>query len=346
MAKYTRVVTKNEEPVWVSDKEATQAQLIRAFNWYNENKNESDASKYLGVGASIARRFTTLAWAKRMLSRDCVFPEVSKQHVESLEQELNDFIAAEKRAAAKKAEGISIQERVDAKAESFISELEGFVDEFGIDGKAQDMNAYQWMIDNGVKAIHSNKIAEHFRKCAIEPLKAFDKKDKYLVEAYEKMGKARLQNLIICYSKIVSDAERIGKNQKATRKPRAKKAVSHEKVVSKLQYQKKDDTLKIQSVNPVSIIGAQQVWVYNTKTRKLGVYHALDTVGILVKGTTLDNYSSKSISKNLRKPEQVLPKVLESGKIALRKILDDVNSKAIALNGRINKDTVILRVVN
>jgi hypothetical protein len=47
----------------------------------------------------------------------------------------------------------------------------------------------------------------------------------------------------------------------------------------------------------------------------------------------------------LRKPEKTLPLVVDSGKIALRKVLDGINSKPSKMNGRIGKDTLLLRVV-
>jgi hypothetical protein len=85
--------------------------------------------------------------------------------------------------------------------------------------------------------------------------------------------------------------------------------------------------------------------VFNTKTRKLGVYVAQDGVGLIVRGSSIQNYkTAESISKTLRKPNDILPKVLSSGKVALRKLMGEINSKGAELNGRINKDIVLLRV--
>ena len=89
-----------------------------------------------------------------------------------------------------------------------------------------------------------------------------------------------------------------------------------------------------------------QLWVFNTKTRKLGVYHADDAGGFSVSGTTITNYTeSKSISKTVRKPDLLLPEVLKAGKIALRNLLTGIATKESLLNGRINKDIVLLRVL-
>jgi hypothetical protein len=88
-----------------------------------------------------------------------------------------------------------------------------------------------------------------------------------------------------------------------------------------------------------------QLWVYNTKTRKLGVYHAEDAGGLSVKGSSLLNYNeSKSIQKKLRKPEEILPEVLKGGKVFLKNVLVDIRAVESPLSGRLNEDTILLRI--
>jgi hypothetical protein len=99
-------------------------------------------------------------------------------------------------------------------------------------------------------------------------------------------------------------------------------------------------------VVPKDVVGAMQLWVYNTKTRKLGCYHADDAGGLSVKGSSLLNFTeSKSVSKKLRKPEATLPEILRGGKVYLRNALDTIKAVASPLTGRINSDTILLRVV-
>jgi hypothetical protein len=86
--------------------------------------------------------------------------------------------------------------------------------------------------------------------------------------------------------------------------------------------------------------------VYNVKQRKLGCYHADDAGGFSVKGTTIINFSeSKSIQKRLRKPEVTLPEVLKGGKVALRNLLDGVKAVESPLTGRLNGDTILVRIL-
>jgi len=100
------------------------------------------------------------------------------------------------------------------------------------------------------------------------------------------------------------------------------------------------------SVNPTDIIGADQLWTYNTKLKKLTKYNSLGPSGLQVKGTSIIGFDVETSScKRLRKPDETLQKVLGAGKIALRKILEEVKTVASKPNGRINSDTILLRVI-
>jgi hypothetical protein len=75
-------------------------------------------------------------------------------------------------------------------------------------------------------------------------------------------------------------------------------------------------------------------------------YDALGPAGLSVKGTTLQGYDEEtSVSKTIRKPDEVLPRLLKGGKLVLRKLMSEINSKESVPNGRINGDTILLRVI-
>jgi hypothetical protein len=347
MAKKARVVqiNTNTEPTW--DREYTQTDIHEAMSWYNSNKSDKDAAKYLGItDAAVAKRFLSLAWSLRMLSRGCKFSPLSENTINGmrtmLKERLTSIQAPDDEVFVDNV--VSIQDRIENKINEIIGEMQGLVDNFGILGDVKKMNAYQWMTDNNVKSAHANKIAEYFTSKLVALEAGI--KDPTLKEYYEGYDKKRLINLYTCYANIISDAHKIASNASVARKPRKKKPVSFDKMVKGLNFLQKFDDLKLQSVDPVKIPGATQLWVYNVKTRKLGVYTALDAAGLLVKGSAIKNYSiESSISKTLRKPEATLKIVTDGGKIVLRKALDNVNSKPSKLNGRINKDTILLRIV-
>lgn len=353
MAKVKQVRTRrvhapvDHEPKWTDEKVLPgMIDIIKALNWYNVERDEKDAAKILKTTPGIAREFLTLAWTVRMKQRGFPVPKSSEETIKRMSHNFAERLKAAKPVLVDKSNVVSIQDRVLAKTEEIIGEMEGLIDEYGVRGSAAKLNAYQWMVDNNVRPIHANRIAEHFRERAKEPMAAAQGKDAYIKEAYSMYGKTRLMNLLTAFAHIVADAEKLAANASKQRKPRKKKPVSFQKMVSKIKYKVKDDSLKLQSVDPVRIVGALQLWIYNTKTRKLGVYNAEDESGLKMKGTTILNYvENTSISKTLRKPDVTLKLVTDGGKIGLRKVMEGIKAKPAKLNGRINKDTLLLRVV-
>jgi hypothetical protein len=132
---------------------------------------------------------------------------------------------------------------------------------------------------------------------------------------------------------------------KVNKKPRKTKAVSKDKLIAKLKFKKTDEPLKLVSVNPADIIGAQELWVFNSKTRKLGKYVAEEFKELGVKGTTITGFSEmKSVQKTLRKPAEQLAAFKAAGKVVLRKFLEDINAVDTKMNGRLNEETLLLKV--
>lgn len=357
------------EPSWETQKGVcTQFDLVRAFQWYNDNKTSKDARKYLIDYLVKNNKITAVqkqaadhlndswnivdGWFARVLSRGAKVPQSNItgfwNRMEEFKQRL-DAIVTERGlntpATTEPSNVISIQERVQGKVDFFIMEIEAKFDEVWHRGQGEFF-PYTWMVENEVKPMHASKIAEYFRERAKDWVKTIDqrKTDEYVKESYPRSQKemiAAAQFFVL----VAADAEKLASNKNAARKPRKKKPVSFEKKVKSLKYKTEDTENKLVSINPVKIIGAEKLWIYNVKTRKLGVYVASDAAGLDVKGSTILNYKySESICKTLRKPKDVLSRVLDGGKVVLRKVMNEINAKPQELNGRINKDTILLRV--
>jgi len=175
-----------------------------------------------------------------------------------------------------------------------------------------------------------------------------------LKEGYSHLKKADIAKYRKAIETVNAELEFIIDQAKATRKPRKPKARSASKIVEKLKFNKADDKYSIASIDPTTIVGASELWVFNTKTRKLGKYVASNIdprgtmregSGLSVKGTTIIGFDENlSIQKTLRKPAEQLKEFKSAGKVALRKFLDEINTTDIKLNGRCNPDTVLLKV--
>lgn len=237
----------------------------------------------------------------------------------------------------------SIQDFVREKAGEFSAKLEEV-----IDTKAFSLDIYKWLQKEEVKGGHIPFIMAHFKPWADEIKEAESLKRKanksdlelQLVEAYSASEKK--QNDFIL--RLMHELGLYANSQKAQRKPRKKAAKSADKVVAKMNYKSNDSEFKIASISPENILGSEQLWTFNTKTRQLQLYKAQDAAGLLVKGTTILNFSdTESMGKTIRKPADVLPKIMNGGKVYLRKALDEINSKGKKLTGRINGDIILLR---
>ncbi len=213
-------------------------------------------------------------------------------------------------------------------------------------GEAVEPKAYEYMLANSVAVATLARISAPFERSYAEVTEAKTTKDEDLKDAYAHMKTADFKRYDAFYTKLFEGIAQYGQVKRATKKAAVRKPPQKEKLVTKLKYMKNDTATKLVSINPVDIIGAQELWVYNTKTRKLGKYVAEDMGGALgVKGTAITGFNeAKSVQKTLRKPEVQLKEFLAAGKIQLRKFLDDIKATDIKLNGRINPDTILLKV--
>lgn len=166
-----------------------------------------------------------------------------------------------------------------------------------------------------------------------------------LKEGYIHLKKADIKKFRTAIEELMAALDYIIESAKATRKTRKPKAKSATKLVEKIKFLQTDDKYKLASIDPSTIIGATELWVFNVKTRKLGKYVAEDACTFQVKGTTLQFFDEKrSIQKTLRKPADQLKQFKGAGKVALRKFLDEIPTTDTKLNGRFNPDTILLKV--
>ena len=243
----------------------------------------------------------------------------------------------------------SIQERVKEAAYRMTEEIEDAIEGFQNDPENFDPKAFKMLNllkGKEVKAAHA-RIIKGFYSRQLEELEelASGKADEQLKEGYSHRSKKQIRNLITFYQEIASACDMLAQEAKVNRAPRKTKAVSKDKLVAKLKFMKSNEPLKLVSINPVDIIGAGELWIFNTKTRKLGKYVAAEFQTLGVKGTTITGFDEhKSVQKTIRKPEEKLKEFKAAGKIALRKFLEDVNATDTKMNGRINEETILLKV--
>ena len=239
----------------------------------------------------------------------------------------------------------TIQDRLQEKTSEIIGELEGHYDDATLNAKAT-FKPYDYLVANNVVQSQLGKYEAVYSARKLELEAASAKKDADLKEGYAHYKVADFKRMIAWIDNLMTAIEQYRGVKKATKKARVKKAPSREKVIAKLKYAKTHTELKIVSINPAEIVGASELWIYNTKYRKLGKYVAEAYKTLSVKGTSIVNFDEgKSVCKTLRKPEEQLKEFARAGKVQLRKFLDDIKATESKMNGRMNSDIVLLKVV-
>ena len=176
---------------------------------------------------------------------------------------------------------------------------------------------------------------------------AYHKRCEQAVEGYSHLKRPELNRRIKACQDMLLDLDRIKSAAKATRKARVKKPMAADKQVSKVKYKTEDATFKLVSINPVQIVGKTRLYTFNTKSRILTEYITQSVNGFEISGTSIKNIDTvNSRQIKLRKPDEFLP-------IALTKTVKQIDTewkklttKQSTPNGRINADTILLRVLD
>jgi hypothetical protein len=256
--------------------------------------------------------------------------------------------------AKKEAKGskkvISIQERMFEQVSELMGDWECIVDNFidnqDIDIKSFDPYKSMQVYKGGViKPAHAKIIKTHLQNHIEEAQEVLDWKDPDIKEGYSHFNSKMRKQYLEFYQKIDIACDTFIETGKAKRKPRKPKVISREKIVSKLKYQLNDSELGIASINPAEIIDAEEVWVYNTKTRKIGVYKKADlSGGLTVRGTSIYDYEEgTSVQKTLRKPAVQLKEFKGAAKTKMNNAFSSIKATEIKLSGRVSDTIIILK---
>lgn len=351
-----------DEPTWGDPK--TELSIPRALSWYSNQKDWKDSKKYTidyvkqnkfskeiieKLSSSSEDLYKNLGFVCRILQRGADLDKVewiNSRINEIINFDENSVIVSSVSAAKQQQTNTkSIQDRVWEQAGQYINEIEGHIDEF-VKKRSSSFKLYDWLVANSVKPVYMKHIQEHYSPLLEELTLANAKKEEQLTESYSHWTKKELTSFISFVQNIITDCEKYSGNTKTIRKVRKKKVVPANKKVAKLNYKKEDVEFKLASVDPVQIIGATQLWVFNSKYKKLGVYNSIDDSGFGVKGSTIEGFDvNTSMSKTLRKPLEVLPTVVKGKKNDLKKVMKEIKCKESPLNGRINSDTILLKII-
>jgi hypothetical protein len=355
------------EPAWrlvLTDGDRTSA-MLKAFAWYNYHYGKKDAKEMIahwlehhdrlrdaklirGIPDSQIR--STTAWVCRMnlIGLDLSEHELSvvdSQIADMLrsKQEVVKTVSAEETAQAR----LTIQDHLRERMSECAGELEGMFDEFLKQGAkmSADFKPIAQIRGMNVAPQMIGTIATIWRQRLAEFEETAEGRDGDLVEAYGHLTKLQLRNCIKFCETVINDCASYVQIKKVERKPRAKKAVSPEKLSSRFKYLREFPELNLTSASPATLVNASEAWLYDTKKRKL-IHVVADThIGsFTVKGTSIVAFdAANSSQKTLRKPAEQIRSVTSVGKPAARRVYKEIKSTEIQFNGRGNEHLIILR---
>lgn len=287
-------------------------------------------------------------------------PENIKEHLVKRKEEWikrGKSVVAEKKEKAKiNKRVISIQDRMKMQVEHLCADWEYKLDCL-VEGSitVKDFEPYKDIISYTpeIKAAHAKLIKDDFDNAYKEALEVKEWSDPDIKEGYAHLSAKQRKEYLEFFEKINTACDTTIQTKATTRKARKPKARSKDSIIKKLKYQINDSELGIASIHPTDIVNANELWIYNTKTRKLGVYHAINKdpknlarpgSGLMVKGTTIQDFDEEtSLQKTLRKPKEQIGNWTGKAKTKFAKSFEELTTTGIKMNGRINDNTIILK---
>jgi hypothetical protein len=330
---YTQKDTKKYVVEWLKQQENYLKQDIRAF------ERSSDRAISMTVHSLIMAHRQGMPLLERHLK---FIGEQIERAVKGADAEVVEVPAAE----APRATVPTIQDRLNEKTADTIGELEGHYDEF-LKNPRYQFKPYDFLVANNVPQSQLTKYELLFQARFDELKTAFTKTDEQLSEGYSHYKIGDYKRIMSFIDQILNDIIQYRGVKRATKKVRAPKSIPKEKTVAKLKYAREDKVLRLVSVPATDIVGAQTLWCYDTKTRKIIVYYADSLTGPLtVKGTSIAGFDvARSVTKTLRKPEEQLKEFARASKVELRKFVDGIKTTEAKANGRINPNQILLKTI-
>lgn len=349
-----------DEPTWegvkITDTDY-QIKIIQAFNWASSSYDPATFKKIaleymqgveeyaflkelpdyyfisgVGSGAWIRMCKAPTTPESDLFFKGCL-ETLKIKHALIKEEELREKLIVQDISAKLTAEQSATLEYVG---------LYSFIDHLTTTKQLDSDKVYDIIRAKSPSQLALRRLVEHYKETVAEcdVNSTTDTKEKKFV----KLLRTGAYDTVTVIEKILSNVRAENKLGKI-RNPRKKKLKPAQMQVKDLQFKESDAALKLVSIPPTSIISAPTLVTFNTETRKVAIYYAKNTDGLSVKGTTIQNFdSSKSKSKTLRKPEDVIEHLIGTSVNRFEKVFAGIKAKENTPNGRLNEDTLLLKV--
>jgi hypothetical protein len=322
----------------------TRINMMRAYNYFNENVEVKDARQWVtdymdtfGAPNDHIKKFNQID-TERIPMWLCVHCHMMNN---GLRLDDLDFIKTNDRIAYMLEHDVPQKEERQAMPSEFgnpvIAYVEGLLDQFYNSGYTYvNPKLYDYYKANGIKQSDAKAVREYYLpligELTVHPVTPIKKQKAYLEFV----------------SDIIRDSTTYCQTERKVRKakqPRKKKMKTADQLVAKVQFKAEDTTLKLASLPPTKIVGSATVWLFNTKYKKLTMLTTSGDNKLGIRGTSVTGFDGNlSKAKTIRKPEKNLIALMDLPRVAMVKQFLALKTREQPANGRISKDTIILRV--
>lgn len=294
----------------------------------------------------------TAFWISTGLKLD----EKSSKYAEGLYKYVMDLIESgktiyfEKQAKLKDSANVvtlSPMQRLQKKIRNTIMQDLLDLEDAWMDGEKAEIDIYQEFKRHGLPASAAKPVREVIEGWLVDYEDAYLKRCEDAVEGYAHLKRPELNRRVKACKEMLADLDRLRSAAKATRATRVKQPKAADKQVARVQYKKEDTEFKLVSIPPIKLVGGTRLFVFNTKTRAITEYLTQDVKGFEISGTSIKNFDKvNSRTTRLRKPNEFLPIVQSKTPNQIASAWSSLTTKTAVPNGRLNKDTILLRVLD
>ena len=227
----------------------------------------------------------------------------------------------------------TIQERMQEKAIRALDVVEFEIDKL-MDKKTSSFSMLKYLKQLG----YSGRVVNYMKGCT--EVTQFELKNEeqceQLEEAYSFLTPKQKEKVIKKLQEIENDIVQFIDEYKPVRKVRIKTPAQ---LVKKLPY--KEKFTKYESIDPVEIIRARMLFVYNTTSKKLTKFEGQ---GLSVRGSRITGYDV--CEEKTLTDLSLLDRLVSGGNIIAQKFMDEIpRSKLKEGNDRITKNIILVKVI-
>ena len=355
---------KTKDDSYLSYKTLSRIDYANALSFYHSNFDTEDARQFLKDYLSITpSRIETYqsyissldkipdiwiplsaAWISRLLALNCVLPEFGSQ----------SFIISRIEEAMKKIpqQYIESEEKTSEKVKSLppkkielLTEIDGIIDDM-IEGKITNFSFYKWLKEHETPSCHLHALVEKLKQELSEYGAILQDEDSDLTEGYSHLSTKKINSRVVLFRSLIEDAEKYIDGARQSRKPKKKKTVTVDMKMKFFVWMKEDISLKIVSVDPSKIIGSQELFVFDTKYKKLTHFVAVDGKGLDVYRTAIISYNEKlshTYPLGLKKTEETLTALQNGGSAHKKKVLEGLKISPV-FSERVHDYDILLAI--